>query len=358
MVSASSWRESRRLAVICCSELESSERSFSESTSLSSKMIEESEEPIAPESTRSASKRSARSSWTESSDAATARCATKSSDDAARLVRADVLGEDALDVGGGDRGAQRQLPRPVVRFHEQQGLDLLLARGARGQRDADVQREVEEHRPEEGVAPLAQAVQPEERVGVEEARGGEPAEGAALGQDPGLEERRDDQGVEPDREARAQAGDGPGAAAALPVQAEEKRRGEQGDGLEGLQADVHQAVELPDRDREEVAEVDHGEDDQPLDGEDDGREPAVLVEPDQRRHHDAVHGHGAQGERLDDDHARRRREAAEKDHQGEVFHPLAPAGWRARSSPRPAAEPVSSSPAKAIGSTKMLIRKR
>ena len=77
LVWASSWRESRRLAVICCRELESSERSFSESTSLSSKMIDESEEPIAPESTRSASKRSARRSWTVNSGPAAPRCATK-----------------------------------------------------------------------------------------------------------------------------------------------------------------------------------------------------------------------------------------------------------------------------------------
>jgi len=40
-------------------------------------MIDESEEPIAPESTRSASKRSARKSWTVNSGPAAPRCATK-----------------------------------------------------------------------------------------------------------------------------------------------------------------------------------------------------------------------------------------------------------------------------------------
>jgi hypothetical protein len=102
---------------------------------------------------------------------------------------------------------------------------------------------------------------------------------APLGQDPGLEERGDDQGVEPDGEARDEPGDGPRAAAALPEEPEEERRREQRDGLEGLQADVHEAVELADGHREEVAEVDHAEDDQALDREDDRREAAVPWKP-------------------------------------------------------------------------------
>ncbi len=132
-----------------------------------------------------------------------------------------VVMDETLDLGRGqDRGRAGRRPVLARRPHEGGGLspivDVLLGE----QRDDDEESHVEEEGPEDPVADVVEALEPEEGGGPQRAE----AEGA-VGQEGFREhvllaEGRDDEGVEPHEEARRDPREGALAIAAPPVQPE------------------------------------------------------------------------------------------------------------------------------------------
>ena len=237
-------------------------------------------------------------------------------------LAADVAGRELVQVG--ERGgARRRLAAGAVGGDADEALGLAeLGRGRLGrERDRDVERDVRADAPQQAV-----------ELGVEreaaEGDGAEPADAErAVGQQVGRQpagggEGRHRDGPDPAEEAGADPGDRSGRGRAAPEQAADQRRRELGDGGEGDQAD---GGEREGRGDDEVAEV--GERHDPDDGDAAGGEerragvrlpagaqPGVAGE---QRQDQVVGDHGAEGEGRDDDHAGRRREAAEEGDEGE-----------------------------------------
>ena len=131
----------------------------------------------------------------------------------------------------------------------------------------------------------------------------------------GLGEGRQQQGVDPHREAEQQAGLHALAAGTAPVQAADQRRRELRDRRERHQAEGRQRGVTA---AHPVIAVGHGretEDRDPADPEHGRGDVAVVAlrpaAPEQRRHHQVVGDHGRQRHAGDDDHAGGRGEAAD-----------------------------------------------
>ena len=207
--------------------------------------------------------------------------------------------------------------RKRIGIHKYDGLLRFGVRLFRKERDGHSEKEVQEHAPEQGVAPAVESFKTEERRGVQERRVENRRHQAAWFDDSRAHKRGDEQGVDPD----AEPGDDPRDRALLvpplPVEAEQNGRREDRDRLERLETDVNKAVEIADVHGENISEEHTPEDHEPLDVQDDRGKVLYRAQVPEGRHHEAVHHHGAEGNGLDDDHGRGRRKTADEGNERE-----------------------------------------
>ena len=269
--------------------------------------------PATCRSTRSTSRASATRSGTRTP--ASRACSSKSAP--ARAGAEEAAGEPAQVVEAGAAAPEHRLGAAAPEdVDEEQRLARLAGRGAAGERQADVERDVDRQAPEQRVGEVVEAGQPEQPLGREQRDPERAALEEVRGHPAGLGHRRQHQRVGPEGEAAEQAAERAGPRSAAPVHAAEQRRRELGDGGEADEADRDQRVGFAGDPEVEVAEHQHRDDGGAADVEEQPRQVAALAgaeaaEPQQRRHDEVVADHGRDRDGLDDQHAGQRREAAD-----------------------------------------------
>jgi hypothetical protein len=245
---------------------------------------------------------------------------------------------------------------------EQRGLGA-FERGLVGQqRNADEGADIHQHGPEQAVGDGVEAGEAEEGVGLQERNAERPLIDELERQPAGAGERGQQKRVGPQEEAAADGDEGRRRAGAPPEQAEQDGRKELGDGGEGDESDGDERIAFADQPHVEIAEQQQEWDRHPPNLEQERRQlgPIGEAEPapaQQQWHHQIVRHHRAKGHGLHDDHAGAGREAADEDEQRQRI-----LLGRQRQSQHDGigvdSRRAVRRPASAIGSTKMLIRKR
>jgi len=127
-------------------------------------------------------------------------------------------------------------------------------RRAGGYRDTDVQSRVGQQTPEHGMGNVVEILKPEQGKGTQPGNPRRSFIDKTFGQQPGLHQRRADQGIQPDEESGHQSRQGSGRRTSFPQDAPEDGRRELGHGGKRNQADGHQGVVFADKMKVGVAE--------------------------------------------------------------------------------------------------------
>ena len=204
-------------------------------------------------------------------------------------------------------------------IHEGAGLSHLLRVGHPARRHDQEDPDIGGQAPDEGMGDFVETRQPQQSLGLQEFD----AEGALLqetqGQPARLGEGGDQQGVEPDGEARRQPRQGPAPGAAPPIETGDDGRGELGDGGKADEADAHQGIGIPGQPVIEVTQQQDGDDGPAPDAQQQLAHIRLggqaLPAPQQDRQHEVIADHGGEGDGLHDHHPGSRREAADEDEE-------------------------------------------
>ncbi len=232
---------------------------------------------------------------------------------------------------------RRGLPAPEARrtapclqakhIDEPFGLRRLIGIRARCQRHTCKQPGVDQQAPPQTMRNLIQADQAEQRLRLQPRK----PEQAALHEtriDPArLGKGRQQQGIQPDQKAAAQAGNRPRARPEFPVHATEDHGGKLGDRRKRNQADTDQRMRLSGRLKiDESEQQDHTNRGTPDPQQHTRKITPILCRkprrPQETRHHQIVADHGGQGDGFDDHHPGCRRQAPEENEHGQYLGPL------------------------------------
>ena len=247
--------------------------------------------------------------------AAHAGFSDKRIDHVARLRGAKILRQHLLDL------AHIELPVVLRELERRIGIDKndgLAGFGIglfREERYSHVEQQVQQQSPEKRMAPAVKAFEAEQRRGVQHPRPEDLLHEAARLHDAGAQEGRDQQGIDPDAEPRDDAGDGPLLVAALPIEAEQKGRGEDGDRFKGLEPDVHETVIIADIHGEGISEEHASQDHDPLDIQHHDREILERPQVPEQGHDKTVHHHRGKRHGFHDDHGGGGRKTADERHE-------------------------------------------
>ena len=238
-------------------------------------------------------------------------------------IGAEILRHRALHVLHGHRGA----PAPECRGHRRQrarrkqvGLQPFDRGRLARHRQHDIGQQVERQRPQH-------AVQQRRQVGAEQGARTQrlDAERTVLQQQHAggiaFEEARQEQRVDPDRDADQHAAHGAPRGGAAPEQAAEERRRQLRDRREGQQADRRQ-LGVAER---AIVEIRHHHDGENRKAADPEQEVAEILlagagfaaSLQHQRHHDVVRDHDRQRDAFHDHHGGGRRQAADEDDDAE-----------------------------------------
>ncbi len=147
-----------------------------------------------------------------------------------RPVRSQKAAEQQLQVVYGGAAAPETgaggCGRVVGRVHEHGSLAVLGGAGSLEQRDADVATDVGEHAPEQAMRDVIKSIEPEQLLRPEQVGAEQTMRQEGDRQPARFGEGRQEQRVNPDQEAGAEAAHRPGTGAALPEDAADDRRRE------------------------------------------------------------------------------------------------------------------------------------
>ncbi|MFK4583896.1 hypothetical protein ABIF83_007373 [Bradyrhizobium ottawaense] len=238
-------------------------------------------------------------------------------------VGSEILRHRGLDVLHGDGGAPAAETRRDRRKrigHEQIGLQQLDGRGPSRQRQQHIGQDVERQRPDHAVHQGRQ-IGAEQRLRPQRLD----AERTVLKQQDarcrGIHETRNEQRVEPHREADQHAADGAARGRAPPQQPAEEARRKLRDGGKGEQADRHE-LGIAERAIVEIGHHHDGEDREPARAQQEVAEiraAGASFRPSlqHQRHHEVVRDHDGECDAFDDHHRGRRRQAADENGDAE-----------------------------------------
>ena len=228
-----------------------------------------------------------------------------------QVADADV----AVPVLGGEGAALG------IRIEKRRRTQAFVERGAPARRDQQQRAHVEQQRPERPVGQRVPAAEAEQRPGTQPAQTQRPVHHPGRIEQARFGELGQQQRIAPDAEAEQQADFDAAAAGAAPVQPADQRRGELRDRDEGHQPERRQrglvaagaVVDVGQRRQADDRAAPH-----PQHRRCDVAAVTLRIAPaQQQRHHQVVADHRRERDRRHDDHAGRRREAADIGEQGE-----------------------------------------
>ena len=257
--------------------------------------------------------------------------------DAAQTALPGVSGEGFLRAFESEKppGQRQQIGHPgtaapargacrLGAADKQRRLSRLAHIGHPLQGNADVGAQIHQQAPHQTMGNLVEPGQAEQVLRTQQFDAEQTLGDKAVGQPARLGERRQQQGIGPQHEARRQTGQCAIPRAALPEQTADHHRRKLRYRGKGDQSDRHQRIGFSGDAEIQIAETENHGNGPASDFQQQPREVCARGQTQhrqaqQQRHHEVVADHGRQGDGFDDDHAGGRRQASNIDKQRQAL---------------------------------------